>query len=526
MRQFDELLRGSTRNKTADDADGVDDEDDETEQQRSKPDSNMDWRELSKHRKKKAGLFTCLGDLLERLVAVQLFTILSSRIVAAQLELSGEDFELQQRRRAAYQQTRTFRVLETAFGRVLGKAMREAQHLLFSIPYAFGPNNSTYTARSFLFRMVSAFICSLESTAGRYHRIFPYMLFKVLLGIDSARKVYRMRHCVRDELATSFFEAYPNPEDSQSSDAKCFLQTLALMVDVDIASLECGHSSIREQSRQRARGHIPTLPQISAQVLSRFIASKHSHELNRPKGRNDPEQPEPNDSTDEVPTRVKRTGAGGAYRAFISEHAKGKRLHANLLKDLTLKYNALTYDEKQVYREKGALMTMVKRYERIRGVSLQESGQNGNQDQDSNAQLVEANHALSSAELLQLKGDNPDEALMRLGNNFAERHLVFSQIVKRELKQHHAVRESSLSLPEGISLYTEAVESESSRDLARGLLHEGGPAFLSGLVQTPGPCGSSGGSLIDMQHFEWRMPIVPLVKDVSLEHERRVNKAL
>lgn len=517
MQDFDDLLRGAhatSGNQDMDMDEGGDDwkgEPGETGpgHDGANTSTEFDWREMNRQRKKKAGLFCCLADLTERLVVLQLFTNLACSVIFLQLQLSSDDWETHQQREVARGRPRRFKVLETAQSKVFSKCIRNAQGLLWEIPWVLGASRFTYFARGFIFRLVSTFLCALESMMGRYHRIHPYAMFKCLLGLESAKEVFAMPHCFRDRLADIFFRKHSSPDASQSNEALCFLQSLAMMTEVDIAAMECGHSSIREYTKQRGRGHTPTLSEVSARVLSKFVYSKHGKVLER---RNpQPEQHGEGDGDDDHQDhqenrRVRRTGAGGAYRAFISEHAKGQRLNPDLLRTLTSQYNGLTFDEKQVYKEKGALLTMMKRYERQTGRVLE---QKQDEKQISNVDAL-VSPAVSSQQLLQLDGPKPHNQILTLGNTLDDRCKNFKQILKKERAQQLATYETFISIPEGASLQTNIEEDPTvCPDLVMNFLEVGGPAFCSGLLKTPGVTNP----VASMEHFQWKMPIIPLVKD-------------
>ena len=510
MRDFDDLLRGP--HATSDNHVGGDDwmQGEPGENTSTVESTDLDWREMNRQRKKKAGLFCCVADLTERLVVLQLFTNLACNTIFSQLQLSSDDWETHQRREVARGHPRRFKVLETAQGKVFSRCLHNAQGLLWEIPWALGASKFTYFARGFLFRLVSSFLCALESMMGRFHRIHPYAMFKCLLGLEAAKEVFAMPHCFRDRLADMFFRTYSSPEASQSNEAMSFLQSLAMMTDVDIAAMECGHSSVREYTKQRGRGHTPTLSEVSARVLSKFVHSKHGEVYER---RNPNPNPQP-DSADDEHHRVRRTGAGGAYRAFISEHAKGQRLNGDLLRTLTLQYRSLTFDEKQIYQEQGALMTMMKRYQRQTGRVF---GQEQNELQSSNVDVL-ASATVSSQQLLRFDGQKPHNQILQLGNTIDGRCTNFKQILKKERKQQLAKYESFISIPEGARLQTNIEEHATlCPDLVMNFLEVGGPAFCSGLLKTPGVLGTGTGNSIAMEHFQWKMPIVPLVKDDFLK---------
>ena len=150
-------------------------------------------------------------------------------------KLAANDFDDEQARLLLKGQvkTRKYKVLETAKGAVTQPARNSTMEMMHEIPLALQDSSYHAKVRSQLFRMLSAFSCSVESTLERYQRIFPYTLLKILLGREAAHQVYSMKVCLRDELATHFFEKYPTVESGLSTPATAFLLATAFQAEVD-----------------------------------------------------------------------------------------------------------------------------------------------------------------------------------------------------------------------------------------------------------------------------------------------------
>ena len=128
---------------------------------------------------------------------------------------------------------RTFRVLETAKGTLIKTLFLEVQVILQSVPRALPESCFSMAARSTLFRMLSGLLCNVHAKMRRYHKIFPYALFKLLLrDPECTEAVYKIPTCMREQLSKMFFDRYPEPEDLCDS-AFALLEALGLMIELD-----------------------------------------------------------------------------------------------------------------------------------------------------------------------------------------------------------------------------------------------------------------------------------------------------
>ncbi len=124
------------------------------------------------------------------------------------------------------------------------------------------------------------------------------------------------------------------------------------MVDTDISSVESSHSSTREYSMQRARGKVPTLQDVSAQTVFRFVAKKYFEPRNKDAEDNNPDQGPDGDNGKPL-KRKKKNRFCGAWRAFLHERLAGRPLSKELIQELSRQYKALSHDEYQEYYELG-----------------------------------------------------------------------------------------------------------------------------------------------------------------------------
>lgn len=118
---------------------------------------------------------------------------------------------------------------------------------------------------------------------------------------------------------------------------------------------------MREWTRLRGRGHTPSLVQVAARCLCRWIRARYvsEGEANQPAREEGDQDQDPESESQKK--KKKRSGGGGAYRAFISDKAKDRRLTKEDFIQLAIDYRELEHDEWQEYYEMGVLATLVHR---------------------------------------------------------------------------------------------------------------------------------------------------------------------
>ena len=350
------------------------------------------------------------------------------------MRLSSQKWEDEQTHLAAQGHQRSYIVLEVAKGTSLASARERIQHELWSVPKALPLDSFTFRARSKLFRMLSGLLCNLEAVCGRFHRTFPFLLFRILEGHEQSKSVYNAPHCTRDEMAMEFFRLYPTVQDSQCQEAIAWLQAAALFCQVDIADVECGHSSIREFTKQRGRGHTPEFSAISSRVMCRFLC-KQTDLKELEKKEQGQQQQQPQGGEEEVKVKKRRTGCGGPWRAFCQERSKGTQFTHSSIEILAQQYRALSHDEYQYYKELGMAMTIQGAWRRFQSSSgmLNNSATAGDQ--------VVAAAAIPTAALLDLDGSTSVQ-LLTLGPSFEQRLANFW--ANMSLERRNILKEKTL----------------------------------------------------------------------------------
>ena len=204
------------------------------DQDQENPDEN-DWAKINRTRKQKAGLFVCLPDLQMQLVISGIALIPGMSLLYLCFKLGQNDFETEQQRQSArgHGLTRTFRVLEAARLGLIQPCFEQVSEIMRTHSPALPERFYNFKSRSMLFRMLSSFLCCIHASVRRYHSGFPYRLFRILESRHRAKEVYAASSCFWDELATEFFTKYPTVDEGLSKGALAYLQSLALVVDID-----------------------------------------------------------------------------------------------------------------------------------------------------------------------------------------------------------------------------------------------------------------------------------------------------
>ena len=153
------------------------------------------------------------------------------------LKLGKQEFELLQQRAVLSGAARSFRVLESAKCSAIGRCFEQVSRVLQTCSEALPQEYYHFKSRSILFRMLSSFLCHVHASMRRFNRGFPNLLFRILEGKEMAKYVYSSKRCFHDELAHKFFSKFPTVEEGTSKPALAFLQSHALMIEVDLRLL-------------------------------------------------------------------------------------------------------------------------------------------------------------------------------------------------------------------------------------------------------------------------------------------------
>ena len=249
----------------------------------------------------------------------------------------------------------------------------------------------------------------------------------------------------------------------------------------------------------RARGHAPSLQEVSAKAVCRFASEHQSMEPLQAtqKGEETESTPGVNGVDVDGPTRPKRrTGAGGAWRAFISSKASSKVPITS--KSLSKEYRNLSKDELEYFEEVGRSMTLQGQYARYKAKTNMGDSDTATKSK-SKSKSSTSNLALTCIESSEQILVSSTSVALVTGSSLADRLEVFRRIVNAEQAEKRVKKKHSESPADP----TQEVKDIVVRD---ALARHGGQGFLGGLRQTPQDTDT-------VQHIVWKLPIIAFVQD-------------
>ncbi len=340
-----------------------DDDRDKNEDDDGGDKSASQWAMENKKHKQKAGSFVSITPYSHYAIVRQCMQP-GLQLIYNAMDMASKTWEKKQQLQASSGKKRTYRVLETAKGTLLKKCFRHIFRLLMDVPLALPATCYTREARSLQFRILSAHLCSLHALLRVFHLGMPFQIFLLMIGECEHVFALGRKQCSRESFSEWFFSEFPD-EESMTDEAQVLLECQAKMIEVDVSNLESGHSTVREYTLQRARGHTASHKDVSAKSSCRFVGRAYNVEDQQLKEQHakPPGPPGETENTGNTgTTKTKRRGtSGGAWRAFLSDKAQKTKLTAPLLKQLAQEYRLLSFDESERYRETGAAATTASR---------------------------------------------------------------------------------------------------------------------------------------------------------------------
>ena len=278
----------------------------------------VDWAELRREQRRtaKTWVATVPGPRLANLndTSGPLQELLSKF-----LYISSDKWEQQQRLHAMQSGDRSYAVLELASGSDVSKAMEETlRKCLEAIP-------AVPSALVDIPLKIQRF-CAMSCGASALHALLrlpaqgmPYQFFKLLKErrVGELLDERQWPKCMLDSLARAMLVKFPTAAALKSDECQAIAEVLSMMFDSDISDIECRHAQTRDHSKVRARGWVPSLETLAAKFALR--GSNHARY-----------NPEPGSRSWKTRTPKKKKGGGGAWRAFVQQHAEGVRSAAEL----------------------------------------------------------------------------------------------------------------------------------------------------------------------------------------------------
>jgi hypothetical protein len=210
------------------------------------------------------------------------------------------------------------------------------------------------------------FILIARQGAGSYellhcrHRTWPYKVFEILKDDAVADWLDVHDDCELDEF-TLHFRQYYGKGNCTGESAKAELATLAAVCKTDTASTERWHSRNQRRAKFRVWSHTQDLDSLSAKFLgmrTRDSGVRRTDDGERAKRRR--QAPYEAAKQQEKLMLTSHRYAGGAWRAFMHMMAAGRRITPQLSAVMSEEYRALSPEQKEYYRELGALAVLAR----------------------------------------------------------------------------------------------------------------------------------------------------------------------
>ena len=200
---------------------------------------------------------------------------------------------------------------------------------------------------------------------------FPYRLVELLRRGDGQDDEFEWQtriagffatpSCCLDRFSEHIRQMFASEQELRSDRAQEMLNLICEHIDCSTYSTERLHSSNSRRARSRTSTHEMSLPQVAAYQAEGIPLScrlfkclqaetpEHSRSSKRKSGE---------EGTDPPPAKKKR-GGGGGWRAFL--HCEGQGEGHKDLHDLCLRYNSLSDEERNKFRELGRDATQLHR---------------------------------------------------------------------------------------------------------------------------------------------------------------------
>ncbi|CAE7781386.1 unnamed protein product [Symbiodinium sp. CCMP2456] len=325
------------------------------------------WAQLNQKNRSAALSFASSAHVAERLVILRQVMEAGLQLLYHQLHVAGPQWEAEQKRKQAETGQRTYKVVDAATGEYLKGFFQQASEMLLRAPRALAKSSYTRRARATMFRLLASLMACVCYFLHMCFDGFPYCLFKLLVDPTQADEILNQRPaCMRDSLAATFLQKHG--ENLASSEALACLHSLAILIDLDISGLESAHSSLREYTMSRGRGHTPDFAQVSAKRLCAWTGRRYGHGKQQAASGGKSSYQKSKQCK-----QKKHSRPGGAWRAFCSEKARGQKFTRRLIRQLAAEYRDLAQDEYEVYCERGAAATAAARAGNKRPFSLMDS---------------------------------------------------------------------------------------------------------------------------------------------------------
>jgi len=319
--------------------------------------SAMDWAAWNAHLKQTLATWIT-REPVTHLVVMRIVMTPLVDLMHVLLRISSHNWELEQQALYAEGHGRSFRIIEAASGRHVEAATRGLHQLFHDHPQALPMKSMTLSTRNLMFRMLARSLAGLQFLLEHSHTGFPYRLFLAMRGPEEAQKILDAEPCLRDELSSIILGRFNTVEKLCGPDCQSILECIAIMADIDIATIESRHAATRRViSARSVQTHASSLEAISAEwvlrqhgLVKRDFRARAGWKAKKGRGG----EGEGGGRRRKV-TR-KRTVGGGAYRAFLHiKSAGGIAWTPEKMRAMAVEYRQLSATDSLYFKEIGRL---------------------------------------------------------------------------------------------------------------------------------------------------------------------------
>lgn len=327
------------------------------------PDEPSVWKEDPRDRVRSTREWFLSGRFNDDMITAQIMYSGQSTRMLKQLSMSGKRWEAKEQRTHTRTGRRRYQVVEAYKARVDMDLLKNGTSLAVDPSRWLPLGTRTEETQLLAYRLGARLCAATFELLYRPHRSWPYKLFGILDDDVVAAELLTERSCRLDPFSLSFREHYR--ERVAGSVACAELTALASVLDTDTSSTERWHSRNQRRANFRVWSHVQDFPSLSADFfamrarddLVSSCSHKHASDSGEKRRRVDKSQGlEGGDGQQ----RPRRTGGGGAWRAFLHRNADGRKLTADVVTELSVRYRNLNDQQRKYYVELGVLATIAK----------------------------------------------------------------------------------------------------------------------------------------------------------------------
>lgn len=320
------------------------------------------WREEAHSRISQTRQWLSSDAFRDDMTIAQLLYRPQSLRMLRQLSTTGESWQREQQQAYIQTGTREYQICLAASGDDDFKLMGAMSQLAMDCGQWSMLQQRSEDVCLLLFKSVSRSGALALDLLERRHRYWPFKLF-LLLGADRevvATQLADAPGCSLDAFTLGFRERYCE-SGLVGELAIAELRLLAALCVTDTASTERWHSRNQRHSRSRVWTHSYGLPALSAHFVGKRSRGSPLPTDPAESGGKRRRKASAIQSAREEQASTQRSGAGGAWRAFLHIQAAGMKFTPSVITELSQKYQALGEEEWQYYNEVGILATIAHR---------------------------------------------------------------------------------------------------------------------------------------------------------------------